>query len=510
VRGEQSERLFDLRSACFNRRLGELQALVGVFVAQADVEVLDNAVGAAAGLTSVDTCADVRALEAIVPRPEDPSIKRKVEAIEAQLAQATALSKAGKIRPGLELARRAAADAAAIDYAPIQGEALLVRGRSEQMVGDYKPALATFQEALLKSARGRDDTRLVWIWLEILNVVSNDESRYADALLLVPAVDAAVLRAGDQNAQRAGLELYIGQTLLSLGKPDETMRHYRRALSIVEADRSGDDVDRDRHAGSILRNIGQALNDRGAAKEALEANLQALTLLERSLGSEHPIIANVEVGIADALLSLGRFQEAEEHSRKALANLERSIGPKQSKVAPALLSLGNIQHALGRHADELASYERALSIREATRDSEDEVIADAAGNVGAALMEAKRYDEAERYFRRALRIYEKVLGPNHPNVAEMLASLVAVSLAHKNTPEALAEAERALRILKSAQLSPAQQSEIYVAVAKARWAGGDHRAAFAAVAQAQVALAHAGADEGETRKDLADWLATHR
>ena len=71
VRGEQSAEVLDLRMSCLQERLGGLRALTNVFI-EANGEVVENAVSAGERLGSLDRCADVPLLRAVVRPPEDP------------------------------------------------------------------------------------------------------------------------------------------------------------------------------------------------------------------------------------------------------------------------------------------------------------------------------------------------------------------------------------------------------------------------------------------------------
>jgi tetratricopeptide (TPR) repeat protein len=168
-----------------------------------------------------------------------------------------------------------------------------------------------------------------------------------------------------------------------------------------------------------------------------------------------------------------------------------------------------VQHVRGKHAEELASDEHALAIMEAAHGATQDDVADAAMTAASALLEARRYDEAERQLRRALPIYEKIYGAKDQNVANVLVGLVASSLAQHRIAEALAEAERALTIVQSAQMAPGQAGDVYLALAKTRWATGSHAAALSAAAQAAAAYQEAGKDFTSNREELATWQSTH-
>ena len=72
VRREQSAEVLDLRMSCLQERLGGVRALTDVF-SEATGEVVENAVSAANSLESLDRCADVPLLRAVVRPPEDPA-----------------------------------------------------------------------------------------------------------------------------------------------------------------------------------------------------------------------------------------------------------------------------------------------------------------------------------------------------------------------------------------------------------------------------------------------------
>ena len=58
--------------ACLQERLGGVKALTDVF-SEANGEVVENAVSAANSLETLDRCANIPLLRAVVRSPEDPS-----------------------------------------------------------------------------------------------------------------------------------------------------------------------------------------------------------------------------------------------------------------------------------------------------------------------------------------------------------------------------------------------------------------------------------------------------
>ncbi len=95
VRGEQSEEALDLRTACYEQRWREVDALVQV-LGRADADTVKEAPNATKSLSSIDDCADVAALRAPVPVPRDPAVRSQVDALEQRLAGVMAAYAVGK------------------------------------------------------------------------------------------------------------------------------------------------------------------------------------------------------------------------------------------------------------------------------------------------------------------------------------------------------------------------------------------------------------------------------
>src|SRR5437868_9675321 len=100
VRGEQSGEVLELRMACLHERLGGFKALTDVFVT-ATGEVVENAVNATNALATLDRCADVSVLRALVRLPDDLGTRLRVDNLRRRLAELKALLDAGRWRDAL-------------------------------------------------------------------------------------------------------------------------------------------------------------------------------------------------------------------------------------------------------------------------------------------------------------------------------------------------------------------------------------------------------------------------
>lgn len=153
IRGDQSEAMLDLRSACLDDRLRHVSDLVEV-LEDADAEVVERAVSAVADLPGLEPCTDVVGLGSGLPPPADPEVASATERLRASMGRARALMSAGRFEPARSLALEARSEATALGYAPVLAEADVLLGEVLAELGELEPAA----EALSVS-RPRAQTR---------------------------------------------------------------------------------------------------------------------------------------------------------------------------------------------------------------------------------------------------------------------------------------------------------------------------------------------------------------
>jgi len=170
VDGAQSTQVLDLRMGCLDRRRAQLDALSTV-LGDGEREAVAHAVDAAFALPDLARCADVAALTAAVPRPDDPGLRTRVDAIERQLDHVSALQQAGLVPAALAEAQRVAAEARAIEYAPTRARALFLLGDLESDAGNGGVAEATLFGAAKAAAYAHDDHLLAEVYLALTWVI---------------------------------------------------------------------------------------------------------------------------------------------------------------------------------------------------------------------------------------------------------------------------------------------------------------------------------------------------
>jgi tetratricopeptide (TPR) repeat protein len=515
VRGDQSERLLDLRMACLARARAALVADARA-VAHADATTVEHAASLARDDGELDACDDVSSLSALVPRPTDPDARTRLAAIEVRVAELESADRAGHYTDGLAAEDAVIADARAIGWAPILADALHASGQIEDDGGDTAVAEARLRDALVPAAEGRADVTSARALVDLVYVVGFREARAKDAQLLMPLAYAAVARAGSAPALRAQLFHVDGNVRQQLGDHEGALGKYKDARAIVVGEQGSDssslialdldvadalrELDRTPEAlplyrealalsegihgaehpttAAVLTNYGTALRELGELDEASSVTERALAIRERVHGKDHPKVATALYHLGLVRLDQGRLDDARPLLERALAIRERSLGPKHPSVAVTLAALGDLAERQGRYDDALELHQRALAIKIEVDGPDHPSVAYSCQSLGNIYGDLGRLKEARAQYACALRIREHALGSDAPDTMEPVIELAKLDLGEGKTVQATRDLERALGVEEHAfgKDSPLLEGAL-VALVDARLAAGDQSAA---------------------------------
>jgi tRNA A-37 threonylcarbamoyl transferase component Bud32 len=358
VRGEQSEEVLDLRMSCLKERLGNARALSDVF-ATADGKVVENAVSAAAALPSIDRCADVALLRAVVKPPEDAATRKRVDDLRVDLANLIALGNSGQCSRATPLASRLIADARAMGYEPLLADALYAAAQlGSNYCSDDALMLQRFKEAHTTGSASHNDDVAAQAAAIIPVFEINRLGDAAAAREWFGVARGAVERLGHETLANAMLAQSEGA--LSLTNHD-----YARALAA--ADRSIDITRRllgpdDPLTIAWLANKGDWQVAAGRLEDSLRTDVLARQQFERVLGPGHPRVGLVLINEGEVLNLLQRYREAELTTERAV-QLFRESGTDTGALAWALTGLGHARLGLQKPAAAVSPLEEALAKR---------------------------------------------------------------------------------------------------------------------------------------------------
>ncbi len=401
ARGEQSDRLLDLRMTCLSRHVREVRALTDLLV-DADPGLVERAVDAAADLSSPARCADADALLAELPRPDDPAVAAAVDEVRGDLVELAALQSAGRIDASQSLADAAMRAAEATGHAPLVADALLRRGLLE-LAGQRhdlaeRDLLAAFTRGLAaRNEAAARDGAIALVEAEL------GRGRPSDAELWATLARAALERSPDPTAA-AALDLMHGQTLCTLGRERE----------------------------------GEALIERSvAASDALH-------------GPDHPATARARVLQGAALLRRQDFARAGTILRDARERLERIHGPVHPAVSIALRHEGHLYYALNEFEAAVATWQRSLEIDRRIHGADADQRSVTRDQIDAALFHLGKLADPLGAARNALAAAERRSGPDHPELFVYLQFYAEAALAAGDAAGARAAIDRATELLRRA------------------------------------------------------------
>ncbi|HEX6835135.1 MAG TPA: protein kinase [Polyangia bacterium] len=461
VRGEQPENVLKLRMSCLDHRLQELHALTGMF-ADADEALVRKSVDAASALSSIERCADVAALTAPIPPPDDAATQARVEKLREKLAQLKALQLAGRFKDASKDTDALVADARALDYGPVLAEALQLRGALLEDAGEHQAAAAMLHEAFTTAYGAHHDAVA------------------ADTAGTLATVRGFWLAQKGEGHNWASIAL---AALQRLGGNDELEAWIKRNEAWV-----------DYREGDGKRMVADAERALAAGKKALPPGSPVFVELYGVLGAAYSI--------------QNRLAESMDANHHALEVAQRAFGPEHPNVAAVLTNLGNVSLQLKRLADAEDYHRRALAIQEQALGPDHATVGVGLSNFAGTLMQEKKFAEAVPYFRRSLAIVENKLGKEHPSVVYALAGLGDCLIGDHHAADAIAPLERADAIAKKTPLDPDLVSTVRFDLARALWeTGRDRQRAVTMARDAQAELAKVG--DQDAAADAAAWLAAH-
>jgi tetratricopeptide (TPR) repeat protein/predicted Ser/Thr protein kinase len=363
VRGEQSAEVLDLRMSCLGGRLENVRALTDVF-AKADGDVVTNAVSAAGALPPLDACADVAALRAVVKPSDDPAIRKRVDALRAELARVTAIRDSGGCAVAEKRGAALIENVRATNDRLLLAESLNVVGFLGNFCADPAVSVARIEESYAEAVAAHDDQLAAYSASIAVVFLSDRLGKLESAHDWHLVARAAVDRLG------AGPRQYVIGTFLSAEGLMRGAEHDYEAW--VRGEREGTAATAKAYGADHylaltgLSNIANALAAAGRNEEAVTANQTALAASERVLGPEHPIVAGVCNNECEALNRVGRHAEALRLCRRAL-DIFRAAGADPVIRSYALTGAGIALLGEGKPGEAIAPLEEAVAARAAVR-----------------------------------------------------------------------------------------------------------------------------------------------
>lgn len=175
----------------------------------------------------------------------------------------------------------------------------------------------------------------------------------------------------------------------------------------------------------------QALRKAGDFAERSGNYPAALRFGERALeqaraGDDQIALARVLNDYALTLNAAGRYDEAEPLYREAMAIVEKTLGKEHPSYAGSLNNLALLLDTTGRSDEAEPLFREAMAITGATLGKEHPTYATNLNNLAVLYASTQRFDKALPLMEQALAIRQAALGKEHPDTDRSRRSLAAM------------------------------------------------------------------------------------
>jgi serine/threonine-protein kinase len=290
-------------------------------------------------------------------------------------------------------------------------------------------------EAIDLAARSQDDDAAARSWIQMIYAL-DQQGRFADAALLMPAAEAAVGRLGAPGEIKAQLVNLRGIVSYRKGDYPATWRHYEEASALLEQLYGPESWQR----AFILHNMAKLARAERRFDQALQLSRRDLALREKLRGPDHPDTAGALAELATILTMMGKFGEALVHAERALAIVERAVGPDHPSVLDALDEVTRCHAMLGRWDQALPLADRAVAIAEKLGPAHPS-LARRLNNRGIINKNLGRFAAARADYQRTAAIQEQL---GEPGLGLAYSNLGYLALAERDFAAARAWCDKAL------------------------------------------------------------------
>jgi eukaryotic-like serine/threonine-protein kinase len=216
---------------------------------------------------------------------------------------------------------------------------------------------------------------------------------------------------------------------------------------------------------ALIDLVGRVRQNLGALTAARTQLERALAIRRRSLGREHPDVAQSLFHLAQLDEATGRLPTAIQGYEQALRIQQTQLGDSSRATLLTLFNLARAVHAIGRLRDGAALFERWEKAVIGRPTIPDSARAEQLQHLGQYLVASARRDpailaRAERVFRDARAIRTTIYGPSQADVAISTQSLANVRWMQGAVPEAESLFQQAQATLSRAY--PAGHLELIV------------------------------------------------
>lgn len=177
---------------------------------------------------------------------------------------------------------------------------------------------------------------------------------------------------------------------------------------------------------NLLCRVSNYAKSQGQYNFAYEMGLDALSILKKELGSEHPDTRMSIYSMARILDKQGKCAVAEEMHRQVLELDQKVLGPEHPDTRASIYSLATVLDRQGKYAVAEEMYRQVLALDQKLLGPEHPDTIKSMSGLALVLRQQGKYAAAEEIYRQVLALDQKLFGPEHPDTLKSIYGLAKV------------------------------------------------------------------------------------
>ncbi|KAL5998888.1 Protein KINESIN LIGHT CHAIN-RELATED 1 [Asimina triloba] len=270
----------------------------------------------------------------------------------------------------------------------------------------------------------------------LMALIGEAKGEYEAALEHLVLASMSMISNGQDN-EVAAIDVSIGDIYLSLGRFDEAIFSYQKALTVFKSTRG----DNHPSVASVFVRLADLYYKTGKFRESKSYCENALRIYAK------PVPSTTAEEIANGLTEIAAIYEAVNEPEDALKLLQKArklledMPGQWSTIAGIEAQLGVMFYIVGRFTESRSSFESAVMKLRASGERKSAFFGVVLNQMGLACVQIYKIDEAAGLFEEARGILEQECGPHHPDTLALYSNLAA-------TYDAMGRVEDAIEILE--------------------------------------------------------------
>lgn len=270
----------------------------------------------------------------------------------------------------------------------------------------------------------------------LMALILEAKGDYESALEHLVLASMAMIANGQEN-EVAAIDVSIGNIYQSLGRFDEAVFSYQKALTVFKSSKGENHPS----VASVFIRLADLYYKTGKLRESKSYCENAFRIYNKPVpGTTQEEIASGLSDIAAVYESVNEPEEALKLLQRAVKLLEDKPG-QQNTIAGIEARIGVMYYMVGRYGEALTSFESAISKLRASGERKSAFFGVLLNQMGLACVQLFKIDQAAELFEEARAILEQECGPCHQDTLGVYSNLAA-------TYDALGRIEDSIEILE--------------------------------------------------------------